>query len=131
MQTVGHYLKKEREAKNISLREVFRTTRIPVRYLDSLEQDDFEKMPGDPYNKGYISSYAVFIGADKDEALKLYDSLLLENINNSHMQNDLPIVRNKRSYPMVSIDRKKKILMSLVIFIFMALGIYFIWPQIP
>ena len=56
MQTVGNYLKSGREAKKISLSEISRTTKISKRYLDCLEQDDFEKMPGTPYIKGYITS---------------------------------------------------------------------------
>jgi cytoskeletal protein RodZ len=75
METVGDYLKKEREAKNISLREVSRLTKISEFYLDFLEKDDYEKLPQGPYIKGYISSYARLIGGNADEALKLYASV--------------------------------------------------------
>ena len=75
MQTVGDYLKKEREAKNISLSEVSRLTKISPFYLNFLEKDDYEKLPQGPYIKGYISSYARLIGSNADEALRLYDSL--------------------------------------------------------
>ena len=75
MQTVGDYLKEERVAKNISLREVASLTMISVYYLDYLEKNDYEKLPQGPYIKGYISSYARLIGCNPDEALRLYDSL--------------------------------------------------------
>jgi cytoskeletal protein RodZ len=75
MQTVGTYLKKEREAKNISLGEVSQLTKISKFYLDFLEKDDYEKLPQGPYIKGYISSYARLIGSNADEAIKLYNSL--------------------------------------------------------
>ncbi|MFZ0134191.1 MAG: DUF2914 domain-containing protein [Desulfobacterales bacterium] len=75
MQTVGTYLKREREAKNISLGEVAQLTKISQFYLDFLEKDDYEKLPQGPYIKGYISSYARLIGSSADEALKLYNSL--------------------------------------------------------
>jgi cytoskeletal protein RodZ len=74
METVGDYLKKEREAKNISLRKVSRLTKISEHYLDYLEKDDYEKLPQGPYITGYISSYARLIGGNTDEALKLYAS---------------------------------------------------------
>jgi hypothetical protein len=74
METVGDYLRKEREAKNISLREVSRLTKISEYYLDYLEKDDYEKLPQGPYITGYISSYARLIGGNADEALKLYAS---------------------------------------------------------
>jgi hypothetical protein len=74
METVGDYLKKEREAKNISLRKVSRLTKISEHYLEYLEKDDYEKLPQGPYITGYISSYARLIGGNTDEALKLYAS---------------------------------------------------------
>ena len=74
METVGDYLKKEREAKNISLRKVSRLTKISEHYLEYLEKDDYEKLPQGPYITGYISSYARLIGGNADEALKLYTS---------------------------------------------------------
>ena len=74
METVGDYLKKEREAKNISLRKVSRLTKISEHYLEYLEKDDYEKLPQGPYITGYISSYARLIGGNADEALKLYAS---------------------------------------------------------
>ena len=75
METVGVYLRKEREAKNISLSEVSRQTKISKFYLNYIENDDYEKLPQGPYIKGYISSYSKLIGSDVEEALKLYDSL--------------------------------------------------------
>jgi hypothetical protein len=74
METVGDYLKKEREGKNISLRKVSRLTKISEHYLEYLEKDDYEKLPQGPYITGYISSYARLIGGNADEALKLYAS---------------------------------------------------------
>ena len=43
METDGAYLKKEREAKNISLRKVSHLTKISEFYLDCLENDDYDK----------------------------------------------------------------------------------------
>ena len=86
MQTVGDYLKEERVAKNISLREVARLTMISVYYLDYLERNDYEKLPQGPYIKGYISSYARLIGCNPDEALRLYDSLREQRNQTEAMQ---------------------------------------------
>ena len=74
MKTVGAYLKKEREAKNISLHEVSRLTKISEIYLDCLEKDEYEKLPKGPFVKGYISSYSKSIGCNEYEALKLYNA---------------------------------------------------------
>jgi len=74
MQTVGSYLKSSREAKNISLSDISQHTKISKWYLDCLEKDDLKDIPGGPYIKGYISSYAAFVGIDEDEAIERYIS---------------------------------------------------------
>ena len=75
METIGDYLRKQREAKNISLRNVSNLTKISEFYLDCLEKDDYEKLPQGPYIKGYISSYVTLIGGNAEEALRLYASI--------------------------------------------------------
>jgi cytoskeletal protein RodZ len=75
METVGVYLKKERESQNISLGEVSRLTKISEIYLHCIEKDEFDKLPQGPYAKGYIASYSRIIGGDVDKAIQLYESL--------------------------------------------------------
>ena len=74
MNTVGFYLKKEREANNISLREVARLTKISPIYLNHIEKNEFRKIPKGPYLKGYIASYSNAIGCDADKLISLYES---------------------------------------------------------
>ena len=75
MQSFGDYLKRKREDKNISLREVARLTNISEQYLDFIEKDDYARVPEGPYIRGYISSYAMSIGISANEALNRFDSL--------------------------------------------------------
>ncbi|MFO7714762.1 DUF2914 domain-containing protein [Desulfosarcina sp.] len=74
METVGIYLKKEREANNISLREVAQITKITATYLENIEKNEFDKIPQGPYIKGYLSSYSRAIGCDVDTIINLYES---------------------------------------------------------
>lgn len=83
MNTVGTYLKKEREANNISLREVARRTKISPVYLEHIEKNEFKKIPQGPYIKGYIASYSSVIGCDADELIGLYES---ENRNQTQAE---------------------------------------------
>jgi len=73
METLGDYLKKSREAQNISLSDVADYTKISKIYLDCLENNEYQKIPAKTYVKGYISSYAACVGIDQHEALKRYD----------------------------------------------------------
>jgi transcriptional regulator with XRE-family HTH domain len=74
MHTVGIFLKKEREANNISLEEVARQTKISPLYLEHIEKNEFEKIPQGPYIKGYISSYSRAIGCDAEKLIHLYEA---------------------------------------------------------
>ncbi len=74
MQAFGNYLKEQREAKNISLKEIAHLTNVTERYLDFIEKNDFEKVPEGPYIRGYISLYATAIGINAHEALDRFDS---------------------------------------------------------
>ncbi|MBW2409032.1 MAG: helix-turn-helix domain-containing protein, partial [Deltaproteobacteria bacterium] len=55
MQTAGDYLKKCREAQNMSLSDIAETTKITKIYLEYLENNEYENITAKPYVKGYIS----------------------------------------------------------------------------
>jgi cytoskeletal protein RodZ len=70
--TVGRYLQRQRETKQISLDTVSKSTRIKPTFLQALEQDDFELLPAETYVRGFLCNYAKFIQADPAEVLDLY-----------------------------------------------------------
>jgi hypothetical protein len=107
METVGDYLKKQREAKNISLRKVSHLTKISEFYLDCLEKDDYEKLPQGPYIKGYISSYATLIGGNAEEALRLYASVQKHRAHADELSPKKPKENGKRGA--ISSSSKAKI----------------------
>jgi len=118
MQTVGSYLKSSREAKNISLSDISQHTKISKWYLDCLEKDELKNIPGGPYIKAYISSYASFVGIDEDEALKRYDSSNLEGELTNQADTDIGINSRFQSLTFIS---KKIWLLSLAIFMIILL----------
>jgi transcriptional regulator with XRE-family HTH domain len=70
--SLGRYLKKEREARQVSIAELARTTRIPVRILQQLEQDERTELPADVFVRGFLRSYARTLGLDEQHVLALY-----------------------------------------------------------
>jgi cytoskeletal protein RodZ len=74
MQNVGKWLQATREAREVSLDEVERVTRIRARYLKALEMGDYQAMPGgEPQARGFLRRYATFLGLSPDEAIARYD----------------------------------------------------------
>ncbi|MGC4069910.1 MAG: helix-turn-helix domain-containing protein [Polyangiaceae bacterium] len=72
MQTVGSFLRQEREAKGMSIEEVARATRVPMSSVERLESDQFDELPGEVFVRGFMKSYARAVGIDADEVLARY-----------------------------------------------------------
>ncbi len=72
MANFGDSLKRQRELREISLREISDATKINIRYLEALEQNRFDVLPGGLFNKGFIRAYATYIGVDCEETVNSY-----------------------------------------------------------
>jgi transcriptional regulator with XRE-family HTH domain len=75
MGTLGEYLRTAREAKDIDIRDAAQQTRISINYLKALEDEDFAKLPGEVFVRGFLKNYARFLNLDQNEALKRYAEL--------------------------------------------------------
>lgn len=68
----GEQLRLAREARGVTLRDISDQTRIPIRYLEGIEADDYKQLPGGIFNRSFIKAYAKQIGFDEKEALEGY-----------------------------------------------------------
>ncbi len=71
--TLGQYLSSTRESKGFDLHDATQQTRISIQYLKALEQDDFAKLPGEVFVRGFLKNYAKFLGLSEQEVLKKYE----------------------------------------------------------
>ena len=81
--SLGEKLRQAREERGISINEVAEQTRISPQYLKAIESDDYKPLPGGIFNKGFLRSYARYIGFDENEALHDYAQLMAENAQSS------------------------------------------------
>ncbi|TDJ61308.1 MAG: helix-turn-helix domain-containing protein [Nitrospina sp.] len=72
-QDFGSHLKHEREMRGISLEEIAASTKIQIRYLQALENNQFDQLPGTVFIKGFVRSYAKTIGCNADDLISAYD----------------------------------------------------------
>ena len=72
MANFGETLKRERELREISLRQISEATKINIRYLEALEENRFDALPGGLFNKGFIRAYATYIGVDGEAMVNSY-----------------------------------------------------------
>lgn len=61
MEGIGPILKRVREEKNISLEEISEATKIRVKYLQAIENEQFELLPGAVYAKGFVNTYIRYL----------------------------------------------------------------------
>lgn len=71
--TLGEKLKKLRSDFRMSLAEISKATRIQVKYLEYLENGQYEKLPADVYVRGFLRSYARYLNIDEQAFIKLYE----------------------------------------------------------
>lgn len=65
----GAWLRREREMREITLREISDATKISLRYLEALEEERFELLPAQVFARGFLRQYARYVGLDPDEAV--------------------------------------------------------------
>jgi cytoskeletal protein RodZ len=68
----GDWLKRQRDLRDISLREISDVTKINLRYLEALEKDQFSALPAAVFARGFLREYARYVGLDPDEVLNYY-----------------------------------------------------------
>lgn len=72
MKNTGQILKEAREKKGISIAEVSLATKINSRILTAMEQGNLTKLPPKTFLRGFVHSYAQFLGLDPDVVLKTF-----------------------------------------------------------
>src|SRR5580698_10650195 len=75
----GEHLKREREMRGVSLDEICAATRIGTRFLEALESEEWERLPGGVFNRGFVRAVARFLGLDEEGFVAEYALALNEN----------------------------------------------------
>ena len=76
MTNFGASFKKARESKGLTLAQIAKETRISSRFLEAIEKEEFQLLPGGIFNRGFIRTYADRVGVDAEAALAEYEQLI-------------------------------------------------------
>ena len=77
---IGATLREARVRRRLTLQQVEEDTKIRVKYVQAMENEDFEVMPGPTYVKGFLRSYAAYLGLDARIILDEYRSRIEPNV---------------------------------------------------
>jgi cytoskeletal protein RodZ len=125
--TLGEQLKKVRSDGRIVLSEVSRETKIPIRYLTMIEEGDYESLPPDVYVKGFLKSYAEYLGVEPKKLIDLYQRER-DIKNNLNGRNNIVVPKKKKRVPHFVVT--PKIITALVIVFVVMSGFFYLYKEI-
>jgi cytoskeletal protein RodZ len=68
----GQYLREARERRGVTLRQIAVSTRISLRTLEALENNEIRKLPGGIFSRAFVRTYAHEVGLDPDETVRRF-----------------------------------------------------------
>ena len=69
---IGEELRQARIRRGRSIAQAHQATRIARHYLEALEEEDWRRMPAAPFARGFLSSYAQYLGLDEGPLLERF-----------------------------------------------------------
>src|ERR687888_1210818 len=69
MASFGDSLRRERELRGVELREVAEATKISIRFLQALENDRIDVLPGGIFPRAFVRQYASYLGLNPDRTV--------------------------------------------------------------
>lgn len=84
----GSWLRRQREVRDITLREIADDSKISLRYLQALEEDRFDILPAAVFAKGFLRHYARYVGLDPEDVVNYY--LVARQSNQPSEERDEP-----------------------------------------
>jgi transcriptional regulator with XRE-family HTH domain len=130
MGTLGQYLRSAREARGIDLHEAAQQTRIGIAYLKALEEEDFSKLPGEVFVRGFLKNYGKYLQLEELQVMRKYGELSAPKSEKGPpvAEKEPPIVASRvpeqkapRSATIETIFWGAGILIALILFLFTSL----------
>ena len=95
---IGNSLREARLRQQLDFPQVEQATKIRGKYLRALEEEQFEVLPSQTYVKGFLRTYAEFLGLD--------GQLYVDEYNSRYVVDQEDMFRPRRSYPRARQQRR-------------------------
>lgn len=122
MGTFGENLRREREMRGVSLEEISDATKISMRALRAMEEDQFDKLPGGIFTRSFIRAYAKYLGLDEEKIMAEFQLVAPA----SAQQADLHKISQQRTPPPETKSRAG-LITALIVVLMAAGGFGYYW----
>ena len=102
---IGNSLRAARERRELSYAEIEQATKIRSKYIRALEEEEFTILPSDTYIRGFLRTYADYLGLDGEVYVEEYASRFLTS-----WRDDVPARRPRRRTRERTLERRAVLL---------------------
>src|SRR5699024_997299 len=123
---IGARLKEAREEKGISLESLQETTKIQKRYLQAIEEENFNILPGKFYARAFIKEYALAVNINVDELFEEYE----DDLPKPEEQTSTQYTRMQRTRKETNLSKNSALfsIIPTVIVVLLIIGVIFaVW----
>jgi cytoskeleton protein RodZ len=92
----GEELRREREIRGISLKEIADATKISKRFLEALERNDHRTLPAPVFTRGFVREYARYVGLNAEEMVNRYN---FAAANDDRIEKPPPVAKYPQTPP--------------------------------
>jgi cytoskeletal protein RodZ len=78
VEAIGAKLSNARDAKGVTIEQAARDTHIAKRFIEAMEQEDFDQFPGEAYLLGFLRTYSSYLGLSAEDIVTLYHNIKLQ-----------------------------------------------------
>lgn len=124
---IGNTLREARVQRNISLQQAEEETKIRVKYIQAMENEDFDVLPAGTYVKGFMRTYAEYLGLDSQLLIDEYNERFGSGDHREH------IIHQQRSAKSVKTETPRRksqanyLLVAIIAVVIIAVLAYLGW----
>jgi cytoskeleton protein RodZ len=123
---IGNSLREARERQGLGYPEIELATKIRAKYIRALEEEDFTSIPGDAYIRGFLRTYADYLGLDSDVYVDEYASRFITS-----WRDELPPRPERRRVPRRERPLERRAVLLVLAGIVVVAALVFAAWQIP
>ncbi len=87
----GQRLRRARELRGLTIKEVGQELNLSVRFIEAIEQDHYDLLPGVAFARGYMRSYARLLHLDENDVVNKFDQALDTRSNDPGLTDENPV----------------------------------------